>query len=92
MISLRMSGLLTKFQPGEKRKGIPRIFLVGVASGFILRPYTTPILAVLLSLVATKQNIVLVCNPHGNIAHNPRYVRRSYSEHSQIGHVDYQNQ
>lgn len=58
MIPLRMPGFLTKLQPGEKRKGIPGSFLVGVASGFIIGPCTAPVLAVLLGLVAAKQNIV----------------------------------
>jgi thiol:disulfide interchange protein DsbD len=42
----------------EKKKGVLGGFLVGAASGFVLGPCTAPALAVLLSFVATKQNII----------------------------------
>lgn len=58
ILPLRMPGFLTKLQPEKKREGILGSFLVGVVSGFIIGPCTAPVLAVLLSLVAAKQNIV----------------------------------
>ncbi len=40
-----------------KRKGFAGALLLGVASGLIMSPCSAPVLAVLLSYVATKQNI-----------------------------------
>ena len=54
---LSTPAFLTKTQP--KTKGIPGSFLVGIASGLVIGPCTTPVLAVLLSYIATGQNIVL---------------------------------
>jgi len=56
MFSVRTPAFLTKFQPQEK--GVVQSFLIGILSGLILGPCTAPVLAVLLTLVATKQNIV----------------------------------
>ncbi|MBE9569033.1 MAG: sulfite exporter TauE/SafE family protein [Proteobacteria bacterium] len=57
-LSLRLPGFLTKLQPKEEKKGFLGSFFIGVVSGFIVGPCTAPVLAVLLSLVAAKQNIV----------------------------------
>jgi thiol:disulfide interchange protein DsbD len=46
---------ITRVQPTRRAKGFFGSFLVGVASGFVLGPCTTPVLAVLLSYVATQQ-------------------------------------
>ena len=59
VLPLRTPTFLTNTQPAEKIKGIPGSFFVGVASGLIIGPCTTPVLTVLLSYIATKQNIVL---------------------------------
>lgn len=48
-----LSGQL--FNPG--RKGYLGAFLLGIASGLIMSPCSVPVLAVLLSYVATRQNI-----------------------------------
>lgn len=58
MINIRIPGFLTRFQLKEEKKGILGSFIVGAVSGLIVGPCTTPVLAVLLSLVAAKQNIV----------------------------------
>ncbi len=55
---LPLPGFLTRSQPGERRKGIWGSFFIGIASGFVLGPCTAPVLAVLLSFVAAKQNII----------------------------------
>lgn len=47
---------LSQFRPSEK--GLLQSFLVGIMSGLIMSPCTAPVLAVLLTLVATKQNII----------------------------------
>jgi thiol:disulfide interchange protein DsbD len=57
IFSLPLPRFLNRFQPKEKKKGLLGSFVVGIASGFVLGPCTAPILAVLLSYVATKQNI-----------------------------------
>lgn len=41
-----------------RRKGMLGALLLGIASGIIMSPCSAPVLAVLLSYVATKQNIV----------------------------------
>jgi len=58
IFSLPLPRFLNRFQPKEKKKGLLGSFVVGIASGFVLGPCTAPILAVLLSYVATKQNIL----------------------------------
>ena len=58
VFTLPLPRFLTRFQPGEKKKGLLGSFLVGAASGFILGPCTAPVLAVLLSFVAARQNIM----------------------------------
>ncbi len=58
IFSFPLPRFLNKIQPKETRKGMAGSFFVGFASGFVLGPCTAPILAVLLSFVATKQNII----------------------------------
>ena len=48
----------TGLQRRKKTKGALGSFLVGVASGLVVGPCTAPVLAVLLSYVATRQNTV----------------------------------
>jgi thiol:disulfide interchange protein DsbD len=54
VLPLWTPGFLVKAQP--KKKGIISSFLVGAISGLVMGPCTTPVLAVLLSYVATSQN------------------------------------
>ncbi len=42
---------------GGNRKGIFGSFVIGVTSGFILGPCTAPVLAVILGVVAARQNV-----------------------------------
>lgn len=53
---------LERFMPralaAAGRKDIIGSFLIGVTSGFILGPCTTPVLAVILGVVAAKQNML----------------------------------
>lgn len=58
MLSIPMPQFLTGLRPGEKSGGFVGSFLVGAVSGIIIGPCTTPVLAVLLSLIATKQSAV----------------------------------
>jgi thiol:disulfide interchange protein DsbD len=56
VLPIRVPAFLAKAQP--KKKGIVASFLVGALSGLIVGPCTTPVLAVLLSFVATSQSVV----------------------------------
>ncbi|MGC9975875.1 MAG: cytochrome c biogenesis protein CcdA [Syntrophales bacterium] len=56
VLPIRVPGFLAKAQP--KKRGIAGSFLIGAISGLVVGPCTTPALAVLLSFVATSQNIV----------------------------------
>ncbi|HET6460326.1 MAG TPA: cytochrome c biogenesis protein CcdA [Syntrophales bacterium] len=56
VLPIRVPGFLAKAQP--KKRGLAGSFLVGAMSGLVMGPCTTPVLAVLLSFVATSQNIV----------------------------------
>jgi cytochrome c-type biogenesis protein len=56
MLPLRTPGFLIKAHP--RKKGILRSFFVGAISGLVMGPCTTPVFAVLLSYVATSQNII----------------------------------
>jgi thiol:disulfide interchange protein DsbD len=53
---------LEKYVPrrltSQGRTGLFGSFLIGVTSGFILGPCTTPVLAVILGVVAAKQNLL----------------------------------
>jgi cytochrome c-type biogenesis protein len=48
-----------KLQPREKTTGALGSFLVGVMSGLVVGPCTAPVLAMLLSYVASRQNLIL---------------------------------
>lgn len=49
---------ISRFQTRKKTEGCLSSFLVGVLSGFVLGPCTTPVLTVLLTYVASRQNPV----------------------------------
>jgi cytochrome c-type biogenesis protein len=56
MLPMWTPGFLIKAQP--KKKGLLSSFFVGAMSGLVMGPCTTPVFAVLLSYVATSQNII----------------------------------
>ena len=56
VLPLWTPGFLVKAQP--KNKGALSSFFVGAISGLVMGPCTAPVLAVLLSYVATSQNMV----------------------------------
>lgn len=58
VFTLPLPKFLAGHQLKEKKTGITGSFLVGAASGFVLGPCTAPVLAVLLSFVAAKQNVI----------------------------------
>lgn len=58
MLSIPMPQFLSGFRPEGKGGGFVGSFLVGAVSGIIIGPCTTPVLAVLLSLIATRQSAV----------------------------------
>ncbi|MFA4915217.1 MAG: cytochrome c biogenesis protein CcdA [Syntrophales bacterium] len=58
VLPLRTPAFLTKTQRA-KTKSVWDSFLVGAASGLVMGPCTTPVLAVLLSYIAARQNVVL---------------------------------
>ena len=47
---------ISRFQARKKTEGCFSSFLIGLLSGFVLGPCTTPVLAVLLTYVAGRQN------------------------------------
>ncbi len=51
-------GFLTKAKTDGETRGVAASFLVGAASGLIMSPCTTPILATLLGYVAAGRNVV----------------------------------
>jgi len=55
VLPVRTPGFLTKIQSREK--GFLGSFLIGVFSGLVMGPCTVPVFAVLLSYIATTQNI-----------------------------------
>lgn len=55
-ISLRTPEIIAKLQHREKINGVLGSFTVGLLSGLVVGPCTAPVLAVLLSYVATRQN------------------------------------
>jgi cytochrome c-type biogenesis protein len=59
VFSIRTPGFLQRLHFKGRKEGIIGSLLVGALSGLIVGPCTTPVLAVLLSLIATKQNLVL---------------------------------
>lgn len=58
MFSIPIPQFLTRFRPEEKSGGFAGSFLVGAISGLIIGPCTTPVLAVLLSLIAARQSAI----------------------------------
>jgi thiol:disulfide interchange protein DsbD len=56
-LNVRMPARLTGLHP--ERKGLMGSLIIGVITGFIVGPCTAPVLAVLLTLVATRQNVFL---------------------------------
>lgn len=61
LFQLRLPSFLSsrKFSAGAAATaGLPQAFAVGLASGLVVGPCTAPVLALILSYVATKQNIV----------------------------------
>ena len=57
MFSLPVPRFLSGSHVASRRGGIIGGLLLGAASGLIMSPCTTPVLGVLLSFVATKQNV-----------------------------------
>lgn len=55
---LPMPQFMSKGQVGSNKRGIPGAFVMGLVSGLIAAPCTTPVLGVLMAYVATKQNVV----------------------------------
>ncbi len=58
VFSLPLPRLLTASQPRSEGGGFMGSFFVGAASGLVLGPCTAPVLAVLLTYVATSQNVI----------------------------------
>jgi thiol:disulfide interchange protein DsbD len=48
----------TRTSPDETSSGLLSAFAVGLASGLVVGPCTAPVLAVILTYVATKQNLI----------------------------------
>lgn len=57
-IPLRTPEVIARLQHGEKKHGALGSFIVGLLSGLVVGPCTVPVLAVLLSYVATRQSAV----------------------------------
>lgn len=49
---------LSKGQVGSNKRGITGAFFIGLASGLVAAPCTTPVLGVLIAYVATKQHVL----------------------------------
>ena len=56
-LSLRTPDFITRMQSKKRMEGVAGGFLVGAASGLIMGPCTAPVLAVILSYAATRQNV-----------------------------------
>lgn len=56
-LSLRTPDFITRMQRRSKFNGMTSSFLVGAASGLVMGPCTTPVLAVILGYAATRQNV-----------------------------------
>ena len=48
---------ITRLQPRNSSKGLASSFLIGAASGLVMGPCTTPVLAVILGYAATRQHL-----------------------------------
>ena len=55
--SVRTPDFITRMQSKKRMEGVAGGFLVGAASGLIMGPCTAPVLAVILSYAATRQNV-----------------------------------
>ncbi len=53
-----MPQFLSKSQVGTNKRGVTGAFFMGLASGLVAAPCTTPVLGVLIAYVATKQNVL----------------------------------
>ncbi|MBU4370930.1 MAG: sulfite exporter TauE/SafE family protein [Proteobacteria bacterium] len=56
-LSVRTPDFITRVQSKKRTEGIAGAFGVGAASGLVTGPCTAPVLAVLLSYAATRQNV-----------------------------------
>ncbi|MGD0276224.1 MAG: cytochrome c biogenesis protein CcdA [Syntrophales bacterium] len=56
-LNIRTPPFITRLQPRNKAHGYGSSFVVGIVSGLIVGPCTAPVLAVLLSYAATRQNL-----------------------------------
>ncbi len=57
-LPFRTPAFIAKLQRRERTNGILGSFVVGLLSGLVVGPCTAPVLAVLLSFVATRQNAI----------------------------------
>jgi cytochrome c-type biogenesis protein len=55
--SIRAPAFVIRVQSKKRTRGIAGGFLVGAASGLVMGPCTAPVLAVILSYAATRQNV-----------------------------------
>lgn len=58
-LHLPVPAFISKLQPREKKEGIVGSFWIGAVSGLVVSPCTTPVLTVILSFVAARQNFLL---------------------------------
>lgn len=58
VFSIPMPRFMTSAGVGSNKRGLPGAFVMGLASGLVAAPCTTPVLGVLLAFVATRQNVV----------------------------------
>ena len=58
ILPVRTPAFIARLQPRGKTRGIAGSLAVGAASGLVLGPCTAPVLAVLLSYVATRQHLM----------------------------------
>jgi thiol:disulfide interchange protein DsbD len=58
ILPVRTPAFIARLQPRGKTRGLAGSLAVGAASGLVLGPCTAPVLAVLLSYVATRQHLL----------------------------------
>jgi thiol:disulfide interchange protein DsbD len=58
ILPVRTPAFIARLQPRGKTRGLAGSLAVGAASGVVLGPCTAPVLAVLLSYVATRQHLL----------------------------------
>jgi cytochrome c-type biogenesis protein len=56
-LSVRTPDFITRMQSKKRMAGVAGGFLVGAASGLVMGPCTAPVLGVILSYAATRQNV-----------------------------------